>query len=375
MVAKWSSANGFGAQSQTTQLPKVFSEARKLPPSSTQKGVDEAHRHAELLHRVFQQDEDGRNAPTNEGFMLPRLLDRLTHSVWGEDRTKRLETEIQALKQKREAASELLDDIEQEAQKIEETLQRKKQKKANMPQGFLSSCQCSPQTDKGELLIGSSAPRRVTTKLELRPALRAHIEEAEHALADRDAELRQLRHELNSLRQEKELSRQTDKNFLLEGGRSAKDAMLQHFASAFHVMQGSQLQLAFTGWQQLMRRKALAEKMIKQTFLALEGKEGHGVLGLAFTSWKTWTQDTVHRKQQARDAKRAMLAQKYAAQFAGQSTSMLRLTVFVEWLRVTKESLLRARLSKMESTMKEAQQSSRHHPETASAGKACCTMM
>lgn len=205
--------------------------------------------------------------------------------------------------------------------------------------------------------------------------LRSRIKECEQSLVERDAELRQLRHEIQLLRCEKEMIRREEKDAILDGPVNAKSALVQRYGAAFSFVDGSQMKVAFCCWRQHVQKRALREKMLKRTSLAL-ASDTTRQRALVFASWQTLVREKRCAQQLKQERQRLTIGQSYAAKFATQAASTTMRAIFIEWWRVSKESALRAQAAAVQAKRDGVLTplTSAQKPGSAT-DKACCTLM
>jgi len=218
----------------------------------------------------------------------------------------------------------------------------------------------------------------VKDTVELRPVLRSRVKECEQALVERDAELRNLRHELQLLRSENEMIRQYEKDAVLDGPVNAKEALVQRYGAALSLVDGSHMKIAFLGWRQHVQRRASRGKVLKMTSLAFASDSAQ-LKALIFASWQTLVRDKREAQKQKKDRQRLSIGQSYAAKFAMQAHSTIMRAVLIEWWRASKESALRSHVeAKRDAAIKDTTPLTQHslaHCQGNSKDKACCTLM
>jgi len=370
----------------------MFSTVEGTTSGTTLATGNESKTCTALVDEVFRSRQAGpvsQESAVGVAQLLPRLLDRVNFSMWSQTSSKNLNSDIKALQGQRAAAVQLLDEIEKEAEQIEKRLHAKTQeaKLERNSKGFLGlpglACTtCAPMVDSDEINLQNGAPVIIDV-LELRPVLRSRLQEHEQTLAERDSELRQLKHDLHILQCEKEAVRQDEKDNLLDGSSNAKQQLLQRYGAAFSFVDGSQLKVAFLAWRQHAHKRALRTKMLKQACLALAFGPAQ-CKGLAFASW----QALVHEKQRSQklvhDKKRRAIAQSYAAKFVMQTDSTAMRAVVIEWWRVSKESAMQAHISAVHAKKEELVAdpatskllaANQGQAKAGAVGKACCTLM
>jgi len=307
-------------------------------------------------------------------------------SMWPQDDSHKLPSEIQALRGQKVAAAQLLDEIEKEAEQIDQRLQEKaRQSKLQPKKGLLGipglSCtSCGPSLDTEEINLG--LPSIVKDDIiELRPVLRNHIKECQQTLAERDSEVRRLKHELELLRCA-ETTHQDHKETLLDGSRNTKQQLLQRYGAAFGLVEGSFLQVSFFSWKCYVQQRAMRDRMLKRVGLALANDSAQRK-ALVFASWHSLAHDKRQARRSVQEKRRQALAQNYAAKFAMNSDSGMLRAVVIEWWRVSKESVLQTRLAEVHAERRAAvTDASASKPLVAAqqnqpraADKACCTLM
>jgi len=350
--------------------------------ASTDANNKEAKACAALVEEVFCPREAQKAETKGEATFLPTLLDRMNFSMWSQTPPKSLNSEIQSLRGQQSAAAKLLEGIEKETDHINQQLQEKTvQAKLQGNRGFfgLACNNCGPSLDANEINIQAVHPLR--DAVELRPMLRSRVKECEQALVERDAELRNLRHEIQLLRSEKEMIRQHEKDAVLDGPVNAKTALVQRYGAALSLVDGSQMKVAFLAWRQHVQRRALREKMLKHTSLAL-ASDAARLKAVVFASWQTLVRDKREAQKMKQDRQRLTIGQSYAAKFAMQAHSTTTRAVLIEWWRVSKESALRTHIAaaqaKRDAAVTETTALTPHsstQKQGAAADKACCALM
>jgi len=350
--------------------------------SDASAGADnkEARACTALVEEVFRPQKA---ATTGEAAFLPRLLDRVNLSMWSQTQPKTLNSDIQSLRGQQSAAAKLLEEIEKETDQINQRLLKKRQlAKLQGNTGFFGhACtNCGPSLDANEINMQAAKPVGDDT-VELRPMLRSRVKECEEALVERDAELRQLRHEIQMLRCEKEMIRQAEKDTVLDGPVNTKTSLVQRYGAAFSLVDGSHMKVAFLSWHQHVRRRALREKMLKTTSLALASDSARQK-SLIFASWQTLVRAKRDAQKQKQDRQRLTIGQSYAAKFVMQADSTTMRAIVIEWWRVSKESALRAHVAvaqaQRDAAIKDTTALTPHgstQKQGAATDKACCTLM
>jgi len=331
-----------------------------------------------LVEEVFRPHAQQKAETTGEVAFLPRLLSRVNFSMWSQASPKNLNSEIQSLRGQQHAASKLLEGIERETEHINQQLKEKTQQAKLQPgnKGFfgLACTHCGPSSDANEINL-QTVHLLAEDAVELRPMLRGRVRECEEALVERDAELRQLRHEIQLLRSEKEMIRQAEKDAVLDGAVNAKTALVQRYGAAFSLVEGSHLKVAFLAWRQLVQRRALRAKMLKRVTLAF-ASDSSRLKALVFASWQTLVRDKREAAKLKKDRQRLAIGQSYAAKFVMQADSTTMRAIVVEWWRVSKESSLRAHVAAAQAKQDAGAKALMPHASTQKqTDKACCTLM
>jgi len=339
----------------------------------------EAKACAALVEEVFRPREPQKAETTGKATFLPTLLN---FSMWSQTPPKSLNSEIQSLRGQQKAAAKLLEGVEKETDHInKQLLEKTMQAKLQGNKGFFGfACtNCGPSLDANEINIHSVHPVKDT--VELRPMLRSCVKECEQALVERDAELRNLRNELQLLRSETEMIRQHEKDAVLDGPVNAKAALVQRYGAALSLVDGSHMKVAFLGWRQHVQRRASRKKMLKMTSVAFASDSAQ-LRSLSFASWRTLVRDKREAQKQKKDRQRLSIGQSYAAKFAMQSHSTTMRSVLIEWWRASQEAALRSHVeAKRDAAVKSTtplthtiNHSSAHIRGTVQ-DKACCTLM
>jgi len=332
-----------------------------------------------LVEEVFRPQQAQKGERVADKSFLPTLLSRVNFSMWPQTPSKHLSGEIQLLKGQQGAAAKLLEEIEKEADHINHRLKEKSQQaKASKFQGnrglFGSTCKtCSQVSDSEE--INLQTPRTIGDHtLELRPMLRNRIKDCEQSIVERDAELRQLRQEIQLLRSEKELMRQDETDAVLDGPRNAKEALLKRYAAVFCAADASQLKVAFLAWHQHGQQRALRKRILKHSSLALTSQSDQ-LKALLFASWQTLVREKRQAQKLKEERKRLTIGQSYAAKFAMQTNSSTMRSIFIGWWRVSKESALRAHVAAVQQKEGATTALVPVQKQGVPADKACCILM
>jgi multidrug efflux pump subunit AcrA (membrane-fusion protein) len=367
-------------------VDQIATERLPLNASNVVASRKDAEVYTTLVETVFRPlPTDPNDNAAEEATLLPTLLNRVSSAIWSQGPTKQLVNEIQTLRAQKVAASQLLDDIEQEADAIEQRLQEKTKLakiQQNKPGMFAFPCvacsNCATYSD--EVTLQTKRSRDV---LELRPVLRHRLQECEEALTDRDSELRQLRHELNLLRCEQAVSTE-QKDTLLEPSSTRKDSVLLQYASRFTIERNaqSQMQSTFFLWSKYTHQRILRNKMLKRTALALTSTSAHGMT-VVFSNWRGLVQDRKQRERLLRESRCRVVSQSYAAKFLMQANdSTILRAILLEWWRRSKEAALQVRIAAAEAAREAAMRDSRSRdvPLPTQAvphveNKACCILM
>jgi len=340
----------------------------------------EAKACAALVKEVFRPREQQKFEPTGEAALLPRLLDRMSLSVWSQTPPKSLSSEIQSLRGQQNAAAKLLEEVEKETDHINNQLKEKTRlsKLQGSKSVFGLACNhCGPTFDVNEIDMQPGHSRRDGT-IELRPVLRNRVKECEQALVERDTELRQLRHEIQLLRSESEMIRHAEKDALLERPVDAKTSLLQRYGAAFSFVDESQMKVAFLAWHHHVQRRASRERMMKRTsrLLAADSSQQKAIV---FASWQALVRDKRAAQRLKQERQRLTIGQSYAAKFAMQSASTTTRAIVIEWWRISKESALRKHIAaaqtKREAVGNESTALMLQKQGGAAADKACCALM
>jgi len=366
--------------SEGSSLVSEISEGISKAINDTNNKEVKAQARAALVAELFRPREKVKPITTEEASFLPRLLDRVNFPMWSQTPAKNLNSEIQSLKGQQSAAAQLLDEIEEETKHINQRLQEKSQQaKVQSSKAFLSiECTtCGPSLDANEINLQARRPLGDDT-IELRPLLRSRIRECEQALDERGAELRQLRHEIQLLRCEKEM--QDEKDAVLRGPMDTKATLLQKYGAAFSFVDGSQMKVAFLAWRHHVLQRASRERMMKRTSFAL-ACDAARQNALLFTAWQRLVRDKREAQKLKQERQRLTIGQRYAAKFAMQAESTSMRAIVIEWWRICKESALQARIAaaqaKRDAAVKEgsSQKQGSAWTQGAAAHKACCALM
>jgi len=303
-----------GSHSYLEGLSPWSTRSQVISDAGTGPNNKEAKACVALVEEVFRPQEPRKAETVGEASFLPRLLDRVNFSMWSQSPPKNINSEIQSLRGQQSAAAKLLEEIEKETDHINQQLQEKTQqeKLQKHPRGFfgLACTNCGPSLDVNEINMNPVHPLR-DDAVELRPMLRGRVKECEQALVERDAELRQLRIEIQLLRGEKEMIRQSEKDAALDGPVNAKTAVIQRYGAAFSMVDGSQMKVAFLAWRQHVKQRALREKMLKRTSLALASDSAQ-LKTLLFASWQSLVRDKRSAQKLKQDKETAFDAAGYA---------------------------------------------------------------
>jgi len=372
-----------GASSFLESVSPWSTRSQETTDAATTDNTQEAQACVALIEEVFHPHEPQNDEKNGEAAFLPRLLDRMSFSMWSKASPKSLDSEIQSLRGQQSAAAKLLEEIEKETHHINQRLHDKTQQAKVQPsKGFLGlACtHCGPSLDVNEINMQAGPSSRADT-VELRPVLRSRIKECEQSLVERDAELRQLRHEVHLLRSEKEMIRQDEKDAVLDGPRNARTSLIQRYGAAFSMVDGSQLKVTFLAWRQHVQQRALREKILKRTSLALVS-DSTRTAALIFASWQTLVRENKQAQKLRQERQRLIIGQSYAAKFASQADSTSMRAIVIEWWRASKESALRAHVAaaqaKRDTTVKETTALMPKVPtqkQGAATDKACCSLM
>jgi len=347
----------------------------------------DAEAYVALLETVFRPlPSPPKDNAVDETTLLPRLLSRVSSAIWSHGPPKHLVNEIQTLLAQKVAASQLLDDIESEADAIEQRLQETKQlgkiqKNRAGIFGFpcVACSNCATNSDEVTLQT-----HRAHDVLELRPVLRHRLQECEQSLTDRDSELRQLQHELSLLRCERAVDDREQKDALLEPPVNRKDAILHRYVARlmFENNSQSQLQSTFFLWRKYTHHRVLRSKMLKRTALAFVSNSSQ-CMALVCSSWRCLVQDRKQSDLVMRESRCRVLAQSYAAKFLMQANdSTISRAIIIEWWRCSKEAALQAHIAAAEAAGQAALRDSSSGDVRISKlvspnveNKACCTVM
>lgn len=366
-------------QATSNKADKVSNSV--LDSSSPGANNKEAKACAALVEEVFRPHEPQKVETTGEAALLPRLLDRMSLSMWSQTPPKSLSSEIQSLKGQQIAAAKLLEEVEKETDHINNQLKEKTRlSKLQGSKSFfgLACNHCGPTFDVNEIDVQHGAVHsRGDGTIELRPVLRNRVKECEQALVERDAELRQLRHEIQLLRSESEMIRRTEKDAVLERPVDAKTSLLQRYGAALSLVDGSQVKVAFLAWRHHVQRRASRERMMKRTSRLLAADSSQQKV-IVFASWQSLVRDTRAAQKLKQERQRLTIGQSYAAKFAMQSASTSTRAIVIEWWRISKESALRKHIAAAETKRQAVGNESiklMSQKQGASADKACCTLM
>jgi len=372
------------AQTVRQQFTHATATTRKeTAGAATTDNTHEAKACVALVEEVFHPHEPQNEEKNGEAAFLPRLLDRMSFSMWSKAPAKSLDSEIQSLRGQQSAAAKLLEEIEKETHHINQRLHDKTQQAKLQPkQGFfgLACTNCGPSLDVNEINMQAGPSSRADT-VELRPVLRSRIIECEQSLVERDAELRQLRHEVQLLRCEREMFRQDEKDAVLDGPGNARTSLIQRYGAAFSMVDGSQMKVAFLAWRQHVQQRALREKMLKRTSLAL-ASDLTRLTALIFASWQTLVREKSQAQKLMQGRQRLTIGQSYAAKFASQADSTTMRGIVIQWWRVSKESALRTHVAAAQAQRDTAVKETRAlmplgstQKQGAATDKACCSLM
>lgn len=342
--------------------------------------VPDAKACAVLVEKVFPpQSSTPREQVASEAAFLPHLLNRAM-AIWSDDKPS-LNSQIQSLRTQKVAAAQLLDVIEMEAEQIEQRLHEKsRQAKLQQSKGLFpwANCgSCGSHFDSDELSFQRGLAANKENMLELRPVLRNQLKEYEQTLLERDTELRQLRHELDLIRCEKDARTQDEKDALLDPVVDAKKALLQRYSASFSLMEGTQLKNVFLVWRHYAHQRTVRSKMLKRASLSLSSSASQRV-ALIFSNWHSLVREKKQAQMMAQKMRKQAVAQNYTAKLLMQSDSATLRAIVIGWWRCSKEAALQKRLEAVHAERRAAQQAAAATTSLAPAAhpeKACCSLM
>eukprot|EP00933_Yihiella_yeosuensis_P023177 TRINITY_DN18087_c2_g1_i1.p1 TRINITY_DN18087_c2_g1~~TRINITY_DN18087_c2_g1_i1.p1 ORF type:complete len:440 (-),score=70.93 TRINITY_DN18087_c2_g1_i1:81-1400(-) len=300
-----------------------------------------------------------------------------------------LAAEVQELERRRQAAAELLDEVENEVvslnvhlhEKSASTLQRLRIKGPKedfsrsydysgslslntsnnssifQPCGFDDDGFCEGSTTR-ELVSSSRVDEMGFPRVVLRSELKEHLEEAQAELADLRLQLRQVQ-EASSLERHR---------------RPALTALGSSFNSSLLC-----LQVALAAW----RNSAHARRVIARTGMTLAGRSNLAMMEACFNSWKVATlqlwADAVENRLARADNAAGSLALRL---MLGEDRGLLQ-TAWLEWFRQFKESQdsrWRDKIEELRSKVDDSTQRLKQDSEDKKKGgstkaKRCCVVM
>lgn len=369
--------------------------AETLQNDALASGTDRRVALVQQLFRTSPQMEASHKTEADAA-VLPKLLSRLSFSAWSKPSKPNLDqgslrNEINQLLQQKSAAAELLEEVEQEAVHIEQQLQEKVQqaKQARRKQGNrgllgfsgFSCATCGSPADGNEIVIESISSVK-DGPLDLRPHLRQQVLELEQALTEQEGERRQLQHELQTLRLEKdavsEVEKQCEVAFSKRPG-NARERLLNRSMACFARSDAQQTYVVFLAWRQHSRQRANLQRSLKRSCLSMADGIASGTMRATFSSWRSLVASSLEIRRHAAEGRRRAMAESYSAKFLAHADSVALRAALISWWRLTKEAALEARLEAARETQTQplkATPPSFLAPEPAPAsGKACCSIM
>jgi hypothetical protein len=332
-----------------------------------------------LVEEVFRPQPILPKSPVvEETSYLPRLLSR---AMWAPvEPPANINREIQALRTKQIAASQLLDAIEHEAESIEQRLveregEKRRQAQEKQSKGFfalpLTAClSCSDRTEDEEDEDNLKQP------MVLRPALLKQLTESQQELVERDSEIHRIKHELDLLRKghlaQHEAVRQGEKDKLLEPTHNKKEALLRRYSTSMSKSQDLQMQIVLSTWKTYARQRVMRSRMLKRGSLAFAAAESQR-LGLMFSTWNALVIEKKKAQVLTQNTRQKAMRESYAAKLLTQVASTTLRATFAGWWRCSKESALQARLAGLEAMQTER----KVEPQlpVGTKDKACCVLM
>lgn len=263
-------------------------------------------------------------------------------------------SEIRGLQLRRAAASELLDEVEAEIEKINRIMEDKSKRRMRLLQILQGSAAknqwLSCGVDAIEVTINETLEQRVHEGIvDLRPALRARLEEIELSLSEKENDLRKARQELAILRAEREDQIKQMKDELIQTKADARKRHVQKFASLFDHRSDASVQVAFLAWRQMIQQRAVAESLMKKSAAAHLIRVQEGVINLCFAQWKGLSTEKHLRTKKHQE----IMLQRYACQFLTNIDNGLLHGCIFEWLSVVVRRRTEMRMAAREQELDE----------------------
>lgn len=256
---------------------------------------------------------------------------------------ERLRLDIQLIQQQRDSSAKLLDAIEQHIEQLELTLdhaqgriiEHRQHKEASegfvhkvMKNWICCACNQNPADLKTVEDVGAN-------RIESRNLLRSRLENHSTDIAERDAEIRSLRHQLALLgggqTQALNGGQQYERKFR---DKDLREMKLRRITAAMEGSNKGMLKANFLAWRQVVKHKGQTDKILKHGLSAFSGNLAKGSLKMAFA---VWARLLVEKKQRAKKKSDYMM-KRYAAKLFAQADQELLRVALMSWWTETKNS-------------------------------------
>jgi len=244
---------------------------------------EKANKIIELVKDAFlrQHTSPGHpEAPQPHSWSITAALERMKNACCTADphaqERRSLESEIQDLKRRRAVAAKLLDEVEQEVEVIQNSLQERIQRRGHLEKLLPRNCWRAERPNDANLQGGG---------FELRRALRARLDSTLAAGKTRDEELRQVYAALRG--RDEELAKMRQQQFATSASPAVQAGMQKYFRGgkvlrlgrAFEKVEMASLHIVLIVWQQYFRQCCFVERVCRLLTKVLESTR-YGVEGV-----------------------------------------------------------------------------------------------
>jgi len=347
----------------------MFSMGSTRPPpgkfglrDSAVQATQEPRQLVDLLHAALAEWRPEEVYVPRKRNMTTRFVDKLKVScglgIESEEQQmqKSVHREIRHLRNRKAAASKLLDELEKEVMEIEKQLEDKQAHGArlqrSMPAPSLTESCCHGWNDDGdEVNVGANAAVYQGI-VELRPVLRSRLEESELSLREANQELQRLRYELSGIQeQNKALSGTALKT--TQRSSDLRKNLVQRYAAAFKQDETTGVRVVFVTWYALVEQRKQAEHSATQGGIAFLKGLQNSPDKIAFTLWKQCVSKDKETQRRREAQKRDHVIQTYAAKLLTSTLAATVQAVLAAWWRVAQDAKLGRNIESAEQTKTE----------------------
>lgn len=346
----------FSQQGQVSRMQETDAYAHYAQQEARNHKIREARTH---FDEVFYEQDSAlirKMKQPERGFLNWKPLKDLYIFCGFERRTPEemervnLNGEIKVLRYRRTVASQLLDEVEREVMVIEQLLEEKIARRTRLARaiGSTSYACCNVCGDDDVEDIPPNRTREQQAHggvVELRSMLRERLEDTELTLAEREKELRDLKHEFGVQGKIRDLQAVAaeDRPHHKATAKDLRERMLRRYAAILDKAEhkDADARLAFIGWKTLVQQQKTAERAMKKGALAFAKAFAKGPLELTFGVWRQHTHEVKARSNKRHE----VMMHRYAAKFLNGNDSALVRSAILEWAYLVRDRKASDRLA------------------------------